>query len=118
MCRERAKLMTRCVDAPKAPDATFTYQHTHHRSFNHGAFSVASPSTVPAFRHKRNTSAMSELNFPNAVRDEKDFYGRKAELERIEGVLLSSKRIPLIIIGERRIGKTSIQNIIIRRLRA
>jgi DNA-binding winged helix-turn-helix (wHTH) protein len=61
---------------------------------------------------------MIELNFPNAVRDEKDFYGRKMELERIERVLLSGRRVPILIIGERRIGKTSLQNVVLRRLQS
>lgn len=61
---------------------------------------------------------MIQLNFPNAVTDEKDFYGRRAELERISEVLLSNQRLPVVIMGERRIGKTSLQNIAVQRLRA
>jgi hypothetical protein len=57
-----------------------------------------------------------ELNFPNDVRDEKDFYGRKAELERIERTLLAGSGRPLLILGERRIGKTSLQTVSARRL--
>jgi hypothetical protein len=59
---------------------------------------------------------MIELNFPNAVRHEKDFYGRKAELEHIERVFLSGRRVPIVIIGERRIGKTSLQNVVIEHM--
>lgn len=61
---------------------------------------------------------MVELNFPNAVREEKDCYGRRAELERIEHILLSGTRRPVAIYGERRIGKTSIVNVVTARLRA
>lgn len=54
---------------------------------------------------------MIELNFPNAVRYEKDFFGRREERERIEGALLSESNRLAFVTGERRIGKTSFQNI-------
>lgn len=59
---------------------------------------------------------MIELNFPNAVRDEKDFFNRKRDLERMEQTFLSDSARPVVILGERRIGKTSLQNVGIRRL--
>jgi hypothetical protein len=52
---------------------------------------------------------MIELNFPNEVSEEKDFYGRRREREQIERTLLSGTGRPVIILGERRIGKTSLQ---------
>ncbi|MGD9101415.1 MAG: winged helix-turn-helix domain-containing protein [Anaerolineae bacterium] len=61
---------------------------------------------------------MIELNFPNAVRQEKDFYGRQAELERIEQALCSGTRRPVAVYGERRMGKTSTLNVFTACLRA
>ena len=60
---------------------------------------------------------MIELNFPNAVWNEKDFFGRQAELKRIEQVFCSGTRRPVAVYGERRIGKTSLLNIVIARVR-
>jgi DNA-binding winged helix-turn-helix (wHTH) protein len=57
-----------------------------------------------------------ELYFPNPVRDEKDFYGRQADLARIEQVFLSESHKPVIVLGERRIGKTSLQLVTAKRL--
>lgn len=57
---------------------------------------------------------MVDLNFPNAVTDPKDFFGRTAELQLIQNLLQSRQKIPVIIFGERRIGKTSLQNVSIR----
>jgi hypothetical protein len=59
---------------------------------------------------------MIELNFPNAVRREKDFYGRRAELERVERAFRSGTRRPVAVYGERRIGKTSLLNVVAARL--
>lgn len=59
-------------------------------------------------------SRMIELNFPNAVSDPRDFYGRRTELEQIVAVILSRGRIPPIVLGERRLGKTSLQNVTLR----
>lgn len=59
---------------------------------------------------------MVGLNFPNAITDEKDFYGRKDRLSRIEEIFLSAQRVPVLIIGERRTGKTSLMNVVVRRL--
>jgi hypothetical protein len=57
-----------------------------------------------------------ELNFPNPVSEEKDFYGRRAQLEHIEQVFLSGSPKPVIAMGERRIGKTSLQLVTTKRL--
>jgi len=54
---------------------------------------------------------MIELNFPDAVRHEKDFFGRRKERGRIEGALLSESSRLAFVTGERRIGKTSFQNV-------
>lgn len=61
---------------------------------------------------------MIELNFPNAVSREEDFYGRKTERERIEQTLLTGNPRSIIILGERRIGKTSLQNVSARRMQS
>jgi DNA-binding winged helix-turn-helix (wHTH) protein len=58
---------------------------------------------------------MINLNFPNEVRNESDFWGRQSELERIERTLLATDRKPVTVLGERRIGKTSLLNISIKR---
>lgn len=60
---------------------------------------------------------MIVLNFPNPVERAKDFYGREKELDSIERMLLSGRRVPVIIQGDRRLGKTSLQNIAIQRLK-
>lgn len=59
---------------------------------------------------------MAGLNFPNAVNDEKDLYGRLAGLRLIEETLLQSQHVPVLVIGERRTGKTSLMNVVIRRM--
>lgn len=59
-----------------------------------------------------------ELNFPNAVRDERELYGRRLERERIQHTLLVRSGRPVIILGERRIGKTSLQVVTARHLAA
>ncbi len=51
---------------------------------------------------------MIELNFPNPVSNQKDFYDRQEPLERIKQSLSSESARPLVILGERRIGKTSL----------
>ncbi len=51
---------------------------------------------------------MIELNFPNPVSAQKDFYDRQEPLERIKQSLSSGSTRPLVILGERRIGKTSL----------
>jgi len=57
-----------------------------------------------------------DLNFPNAVQTEQALYGRQTELGRIEDALVSANSRPVIVLGERRIGKTSLQNIGRKRL--
>ena len=65
---------------------------------------------------------MIELNFPNPVFTEKDprgrriFFGRQAEIEQIERTVLSGTRRPVIVLGERRSGKTSLQRVSADRL--
>ncbi|NMC34924.1 MAG: AAA family ATPase [Veillonellaceae bacterium] len=61
---------------------------------------------------------MADLNFPNAISDENDFFGRRDAITEIEEVLYEKRRVPVLIIGERRIGKTSLQNVVVRRLLA
>lgn len=64
---------------------------------------------------------MIQLNFPYPVTSCRDFFGRKAERNRIEHTLLSAaasgKRQPVVILGERRIGKTSLQNVALQSLK-
>jgi hypothetical protein len=55
-----------------------------------------------------------ELNFPNAVVRERDFYGRRLERQRIEGALLAGNPRAVVVLGERRIGKTSLQAVTAR----
>ena len=52
-----------------------------------------------------------ELVFPNDVRSPDDFFGRAFELETILEAHRSSEDRSVTIIGERRIGKTSIQKV-------
>lgn len=61
---------------------------------------------------------MIQLNFPNPVIDEKDFFGRerKSHLDRIEQQFRSGRPTSIVIIGERRIGKTSQLNVLLQRL--
>jgi hypothetical protein len=51
------------------------------------------------------------LNFPNAIGDERQFYGRRLERERITHTLLTANGPPVFILGERRMGKTSLQTV-------
>lgn len=60
------------------------------------------------------TSIVIELNFPNAVSHPQDFYDRKEELLRAQSVFLSGAHRPVVILGERRIGKSSLQNMLTR----
>jgi DNA-binding response OmpR family regulator len=55
---------------------------------------------------------MFELNFPNAVMTIADFFDREEELRKIQETLESSTRRPVVILGERVIGKTSTLNIV------
>jgi|YNPNPStandDraft_1061719.scaffolds.fasta_scaffold00031_4 hypothetical protein len=53
------------------------------------------------------------MDFPNAVTNPANFYNRQSEFERAMQVLLYRKRVPVLVVGERRIGKTSLQNVVI-----
>ncbi len=57
------------------------------------------------------------LDFPNAISNVERFYGRWRELELIQSTLASNPRVPVVVIGERRVGKTSIHNVAIQRLK-
>jgi hypothetical protein len=61
---------------------------------------------------------MIELNFPNAVTSEEDFYNRRREWNEISRAFRSQDQSPVVILGERRIGKTSMQTVAARRLEA
>jgi DNA-binding winged helix-turn-helix (wHTH) protein len=56
-----------------------------------------------------------ELNFPNPVSDPKDFFGRQRELKQIEETLVQKNSV--VVLGERRIGKTSLQMVATEMLR-
>ncbi len=49
------------------------------------------------------------LVFPNHVRNYADFYGRRDQLAVIKRAYLDGSPNSVVIIGERRIGKTSLQ---------
>ncbi len=55
-------------------------------------------------------STVIELNFPNAVRHPDDFYDRENALRRAQDVFMSGAHRPVVILGERRVGKSSLQN--------
>lgn len=55
---------------------------------------------------------MIELHFPNAVRDRCDLFGRDWEIELAVRALTGPARRPVIVLGERLVGKTSLQWII------
>ncbi len=58
-----------------------------------------------------NFSNPIDAVFPQAVATSQDFYDRYAELNQIRNVLLSQRsRLPIVIQGERCIGKTSLIN--------
>jgi hypothetical protein len=54
---------------------------------------------------------MIAMDFPNAVTNASNFYNRRDELEKACRALTADTRLPVIIIGERRLGKTSLQNV-------
>lgn len=60
---------------------------------------------------------MLDLNFPNAIRLERELFGRENELEQIRRVFHSDQHVPVVILGERRIGKTSLFNVAVEQLR-
>jgi len=51
---------------------------------------------------------MFELNFPNPVTNAVDLFDRTFELHEVSRALASSARRPVIILGERKVGKTSL----------
>jgi AAA+ ATPase superfamily predicted ATPase len=53
---------------------------------------------------------MNPFTFGNPIRDTAHFYGRKQELRQVVNRLLSSAHESTSIVGERRIGKTSLLN--------
>lgn len=53
---------------------------------------------------------MIDLNFPNPVDTTEDFFNREAELAEIHQTLASTAQRPIVIIGETKIGKTSLIN--------
>lgn len=55
---------------------------------------------------------MIVMDFPNAVVNGSAFYNRIIEFEKVIQTILSGKRVPVGIIGERRIGKTSLLNVV------
>jgi len=52
-----------------------------------------------------------ELNFPNPVETLADLFDRDAELELVLTALRSPTRRPIVIMGERVMGKTSLLNV-------
>jgi hypothetical protein len=60
---------------------------------------------------------MIELHFPDPVTSEHGFFNRQREWALVEKTLRSREK-PLIILGERRIGKTSLQSVAAKRLKA
>ena len=61
---------------------------------------------------------MIRLNFPNPVTDEKDFYGRKRReaLEQAERNFRAEHSLSMVVVGERRVGKTSQLKVLLQRL--
>lgn len=59
---------------------------------------------------------MITLNFPNPVTTDEGFFDRHAEWKIIESAFRARERKPVIILGERRIGKTSLQSVAAKRL--
>ncbi len=53
---------------------------------------------------------MNPFTFGNPIKDPEKFYGRKADIRQIINRLLSSAHESTSVVGERRIGKTSILN--------
>jgi len=52
-----------------------------------------------------------ELNFPNPINSSSDLFDRDAELVLIQDTLRSPARRPIVIMGERVMGKTSLLNV-------
>src|SRR3990172_11135930 len=69
-------------------------------------------SAIYRFRRERETVAANPFTFGNPIRDPACFYGRKAEIRQITSRLLSSAHASTSLVGERRMGKTSLLNYI------
>jgi len=54
-----------------------------------------------------------ELNFPNPIETRADLFDREPELELIQAELRSATRRPVVIQGERVMGKTSLLNVVV-----
>jgi Transcriptional regulatory protein, C terminal/AAA-like domain len=54
-----------------------------------------------------------ELNFPNPIETGADLFDREQELRRAQDTLRSSTRRPVVIMGERVMGKTSLLNVVV-----
>jgi hypothetical protein len=54
-----------------------------------------------------------ELNFPNPVETRADLFDREQELGVVQETLRSSTRRPVVIMGERVMGKTSLLNVVV-----
>ncbi|MBI5565490.1 MAG: winged helix-turn-helix domain-containing protein [Chloroflexi bacterium] len=61
---------------------------------------------------------MIELHFPDAVLDDADFCNRHLERSQIEQAFQAAASRPIVILGERRIGKTSLLNVTLNWLQA
>ena len=59
---------------------------------------------------------MSDFDFPSAVRDATGFFGREDEFNSVVLYLTSKSSQPVVIQGERRIGKTSLLNRVVQHL--
>jgi Transcriptional regulatory protein, C terminal len=54
-----------------------------------------------------------ELNFPNPIETWADLFDRQQELRRVQETLRSSTKRPVVIKGERVMGKTSLLNVVV-----
>lgn len=59
---------------------------------------------------------MIALNFPSPVTSDEGFFDRQSEWQSILRAFQARERKPVIILGERRIGKTSLQSVAAKRL--
>ncbi|MBN1437853.1 MAG: protein kinase [Anaerolineales bacterium] len=74
----------------------------------HTASMAAGVSTKKNIVHPGERMKPNPFTFGNPIREPERFYGRKAELRQIVNRLLSSAHESTSIVGERRIGKTSL----------
>jgi hypothetical protein len=56
-----------------------------------------------------------ELNFPNPIETRSDLFDRESELSAIQDSLQSPARRPVVIMGERVMGKTSLLNVVVEK---